>query len=91
MYDTTGLEHWILSSNANSCASAQNIAAENESVTLAEHVTYWQTYLLTYLFTYLLTYLTLLLVIQRRGHTTKNSTPGDAMMGDTNLAERWYN
>ena len=30
-----------------------------------------------------LTYLKLLLVIQRRGHTTKNSTPGDAMIGDT--------
>ena len=28
--------------------------------------------------------LKLLPVIQRRGHTTKNSTPGDAMMGDTN-------
>ena len=28
--------------------------------------------------------LKLLLVVQRRGHTTKNSTPGDAMMGDTN-------
>ena len=27
--------------------------------------------------------LKLLLVIQRRGHTTKNSTPGDAMIGDT--------
>ncbi len=40
MYDTIGLEHWILSSNANGCASAQNIAAENEIVTLAEHVTY---------------------------------------------------
>ena len=31
MYDTIGLEHWILSSNANSCASAQDIAAENSS------------------------------------------------------------
>ena len=31
-----------------------------------------------------MTYLKLLLVIQRRGHTTKYSTPGDAMMGDTN-------
>ena len=30
MYDTVGLEHWILSSNANGCASAQNIVAENE-------------------------------------------------------------
>ena len=40
MYDTIALEHWMLSSNANSCASAQNIAAENDSVTLAEHVTY---------------------------------------------------
>ena len=40
MYVTTGLEHWILSSNANGCACAQNIAAENESVTLAEHVTH---------------------------------------------------
>ena len=40
MYDTIGLEHWMLSSNANGCASAHNIAAENESVTLAEHVTY---------------------------------------------------
>ena len=27
--------------------------------------------------------LKLLLVIQRRGHTAKNSTPGDAMIGDT--------
>ena len=42
MYDTIELEHWILSSNANGCASPQNITAENESVTLAEHVTYWQ-------------------------------------------------
>ena len=42
MYDTTGLEHLILSSNANGCASAQNIAAENESVTLAERMTYLQ-------------------------------------------------
>ena len=40
MYDTIGLEHWILSSNANGCACVQNIAAENESVTLAEHVTH---------------------------------------------------
>ena len=40
MYDTIGLKHWILSSNANGFPSAQNIAAENESVTLAEHVTY---------------------------------------------------
>ena len=40
MYDTIVLGHWILSSAANGCASAQNIAAENESVTLAEHVTY---------------------------------------------------
>ena len=28
--------------------------------------------------------LKLLLVVQRRGHTTKNGTPGVAMMGDTN-------
>ena len=28
--------------------------------------------------------LKLLLVIQRRGHTTKNGTPVDAMLGDTN-------
>ena len=40
MYDTIGLEHWILSYNANGCACVQNIAAENESVTLAEHVTH---------------------------------------------------
>ena len=40
MYDTIGLEHWILSTNANGCACVQNIAAENESVTLAEHVTH---------------------------------------------------
>ena len=40
MYDTIGLEHWILSSNANGCASAQDIAAKNEIVTLVEHVTY---------------------------------------------------
>ena len=40
MYDTIGLEHWILPSNANGCACVQNIAAENESVTLAEHVTH---------------------------------------------------
>ncbi len=40
MYDTIELEHWILSSNANGCVSAQNIAAENESVTLAGHVTH---------------------------------------------------
>ena len=32
----------------------------------------------------LLTYLKLLLVIQRRGHTTKNGSPVDAMLGDTN-------
>ena len=31
MYDTIGLKHWILSPNANSCASAQDIAAENSS------------------------------------------------------------
>ena len=40
MYDTIGLEHWIISSNANGCACAQNIAAKNERVTLAEHVTH---------------------------------------------------
>ena len=40
MHDTIGLEHCILLSNANVCGSAQNIAAENASVTLAEHVTY---------------------------------------------------
>ena len=33
---------------------------------------------------YDLTYLKLLLVIQRRGHTTKNGMPGDAMMIDMN-------
>ena len=31
MYDTIGLGHWILSSNSNSCASAQDIAADNRS------------------------------------------------------------
>ena len=31
MYDTIALEHWILSSNVNSCASAQDIAVENSS------------------------------------------------------------
>ncbi len=35
MYDTTVLEHWILSYNANSCAPAQDIAAENERITLS--------------------------------------------------------
>ena len=40
MYDIIELEHWILSSNANGCSSAQNIAAENESVTLAGYVTH---------------------------------------------------
>ena len=40
MYDTIGLEHWILSSNANGCACVQNIAADKERVTLAEHVTH---------------------------------------------------
>ena len=28
-------------------------------------------------------HLKLLLVIQHRGHTTKNGTPGEAMLGDT--------
>ncbi len=31
MYDTIALELWILSSNANSCASAQDITADNTS------------------------------------------------------------
>ncbi len=35
MYDTVGLENWILSYKANSCASAQDIAAENERITLS--------------------------------------------------------
>ena len=34
--------------------------------------------------TWLTWLLKLLLVIQRRGHTTKNGTPIDAMLGDTN-------
>ena len=37
LYDTIELEHWIHSYNANSCDSAQDIAAENNS----EYDTYW--------------------------------------------------